>query len=180
MKRNLFIEGIPVVENTKAHDYVLGFQNYLRTLKLKGVNYRTGMKCGAWSLDVYLIPENDEKPFFQKKCNGDLIISKKYGYFVSGLNNDVIEQVEYAWIQLRMKELAYDFILNYDYSNFDDIDGKTFREMLGTYDNCALNQDIELYLEANDIELNNIETDVLIGLIYDYRHPKNIVWIHNQ
>ena len=91
--KNIFIEGIPVVQGTEAEAIALDFQNFLRSKGLKGVCYRTGMKCGAWSLDVYVMPEWDKKPYFQKKCLGDHIISRQYGYFASGKKNEIIQDV---------------------------------------------------------------------------------------
>ncbi len=93
MKKNIFIEGIPVVSGTEAEKVALEFQKFLKEKGLKGVNYRTGMACGAWSLDVYIIPENEKKPFYQKKCKGEHIICRDYGYFVSGRNNEIIQKI---------------------------------------------------------------------------------------
>lgn len=93
MKQNVFIEGIPVVTGTKAEEVALEFQRFIKAKGLKGVNYRTGMKCGAWSLDIYVMPEGEKKPFFQKKCNGEHILSREYGYFVSGTNNEIIQTI---------------------------------------------------------------------------------------
>lgn len=91
-----FIEGIPVVVGTKAEEFANDFSKYLKAKNLKGVNYRTGMHCGAWSLDLYLIPENEQKPYFQSKCNGVHVISRQYGYYCSGLKNEIItELMEY-------------------------------------------------------------------------------------
>lgn len=91
---NKFIEGVPVVAGTKAEDFAQNFSKYLKEKHLRGVNYRTGMQCGAWSLDIYLIPENEKKPYFQKKCNGIHIISRPYGYHCSGLNNEIIKEIQ--------------------------------------------------------------------------------------
>ena len=91
---NVFVEGIPVVSDSNAEKVALRFREYIRSKGLKGVNYRTGMKCGAWSLDVYLIPENEDKPYFQSNCNGEHIINLKYGYFVSGTDNQIINTIK--------------------------------------------------------------------------------------
>ena len=88
-----FIEGIPVKKGTKAEEVAKEFQKWLRERGLKGVYYSTGTACGAWSLDVYIIPENEEKPMFQRNCRGTHLISKRYGYFARGVNNQIIEEV---------------------------------------------------------------------------------------
>lgn len=93
MSEKIFIEGVPVVKGTKAEAIALEFQKFIKSKGLKGVCYRTGMKCGAWSLDIYIMPENEKKPFFQKKCNGEHILSREYGYFVSGENNQIIKTI---------------------------------------------------------------------------------------
>ena len=93
MKDITYIEGVPVVKGTRAEEIALDFQKLIRSKGLKGVNYRTGMKCGAWSLDIYLIPENEKKPFFQAKCNGEHILHREYGFFASGEKNEIIQTI---------------------------------------------------------------------------------------
>lgn len=168
MKQNIFIEGIPVVAGSQASEIAAAFQWTLRQQGLKGVCYRTGMKCGAWSLDVYLIPENEEKPYFQKNCKGLHLISLKYGYFARGSNGTIMQIIRKYNREQTLKRMAKDFVDCLDFYLDLDYEGKTIKELVGK-DNAALNQNIEIYLEENKILIEGKDREELINNIYEYK-----------
>lgn len=89
-----FVAGIPVIEGSEAEDFAKKFEKALEDKGLKCVNYRTGIGTKRWTLDLYVIPIDEEKPFFQKQVKGDHILRLYSGYFVKTKKNYIIQEVQ--------------------------------------------------------------------------------------
>ena len=89
-----FVSGIPVIEGSEAEDFAKAFEETLKEKGLKCVNYRTGIGTRQWTLDLYVIPLDEEKPYFQKQVKGDHILSMDSGYFVKTKKNYIVQEVQ--------------------------------------------------------------------------------------
>lgn len=93
MTTRTFISSIPVYSNSKAAIVAERFEKYLSSRGLKAVYYHTGRGSYCWSYDLYIIPFDSAKPFYQKNCDGLHLLSLSNGYFVKGTDNVIINAI---------------------------------------------------------------------------------------
>lgn len=109
--KKIFVDGIAVIEGTEAHKAAIAFKELLGDHGMKTVCYRTGVPGHGWSYDVYVVPYSYKKPYFQKKCTGEHIISMNWGYHVSSLDNKIMADMARYTERLKTADIISEAIL---------------------------------------------------------------------